>query len=467
MTTHPLRARLRRLVVFLGSGRLAVMLLVAISCVLYLYLVIPQSGQRGEREILSWVEARGAVGHMFQALGVTDVLHSWLFWGVYGLLFVNLSVCMARRLSVVAALCRFPERPPRPATGWLQREVAAVGVTAEGVARKLRRDGYRTLVAERSVYALRGRFAAVGHWVFHAGLLAILVVGGALAVAGPPFGGSVGVGEGEPFELSTARFLSSNQALDPELPPLRFRVESVEVDVEPKGVKEFDVTLFTADEQRTKISINRPHRSAPYQVMLHGFGFMPGWVVVNSRDRPLASAWLKLLPFPFQEQDSFPLGPEDSTVFVRFYPDHRLENGEDRTASQKLHNPRFRTRVVWRGEEVYQGLLAPGERLQLAEDIEFFFLPEIRKYALLDIIEERGHAPVFACFGIMIFGLFLRYGRIRKEILVRVGDESLQLYGHGEIFEHLFAEDLDRLAEDLGHEPGKAPPAPSEESGSP
>jgi uncharacterized small protein (DUF1192 family) len=99
--------------------------------------------------------------------------------------------------------------------------------------------------------------------------------------------------------------------------------------------------------------------------------------------------------------------------------------------------------------EIYQGLLAPGERVELEAGIEFFFLPDVRKYGLLNIIEERGQVPVFACFAIMIAGLLLRYGRIRKEVVVRVGDDSLHLYGRGEIFEHLFSEDLDRLSAEL------------------
>jgi hypothetical protein len=62
----------------------------------------------------------------------------------------------------------------------------------------------------------------------------------------------------------------------------------------------------------------------------------------------------------------------------------------------------------------------------------------------------------------MIVGLLLRYGRIRKEIVVRVRADSLELFGRGEIFEHLFAEDLDRLAEELL----KANPTTSEGGGS-
>jgi hypothetical protein len=443
------RGRLRRLLDFLGSGRLAVMLLLAASCILYLYLVIPQTGRLAERELLGWVEQKGAAGRSFQALGFTDVLHSWLFWGVYGLLLVNLSVCMTRRLAVVVRLCRFPESPPEPGFGWIRREVDVAGVATEQVARTLRSGGYRTLIAADDIYGLRGRFASIGHWVFHAGLLAILLVAGSLAAAPPPFGGSVGVGEGEPFDLHTARFVSSNQELDPDLPLLRFRVDSVRLRVEPQGVKGSEVGVTSPEGSQATIAVNQPYRSGLFQVLVHGFGFMPGWVVVNPRGHPLRSAWLKLLPYPLEGEDSFPLGLDGSTVFVRFYPDHQLENGVDRTISQELRKPRFRTRVVWRGEEIFAGLLSPGERVPLEAGKDFFFLPEVRKYALLDVVEERGQAPVFACFGLMIAGLLLRYGRIRKEILVRVGDDSLQLYGHGEIFEHLFAEDLDRLAGEL------------------
>jgi hypothetical protein len=46
----------------------------------------------------------------------------------------------------------------------------------------------------------------------------------------------------------------------------------------------------------------------------------------------------------------------------------------------------------------------------------------------------------------VIAGLLLRYARLRKEIVVQIGQRSLQIFGQGEIFEHLFEEDLDRLA---------------------
>jgi hypothetical protein len=448
---------LRRQLDFLGSGRLTVVLLPVVLVILYVHLVIPQQGQVEERVLLGWVEQRGAWGHGFRAMGLTDILHSWPFWGVTGLLFLNLSVCMTRRLPIVVRLCRFPDRPPRPAPGWLHRDVQVAGLGPERVAERLRKRGYRTLVAEQTVYALRGRLAGVGHWVFHAGLLALLVAGGAVAAARDPFRGTVAAGEGEAFDLGSVRLVSANQAVDPELPPLRFRLERIDLLMEDGALMRFDATLSTPEGKQAGLEINRPYRSEPYQVLLHGFGFMPGWVIVNPRGRALNSAWVKLVPFPVEEEDWFSLGPEESSVTVRFYPDHQREGEQDRTLSPELRNPRFRARVVWRGVEVHRGLLEPGERVALEEGVEFFFLPEIRRYGLLDVVEESGHAPIFTCLAVMILGLLLRYARIRKEVVVELGERSLTLHGHGEIFEHLFAEELDGLAGELadaGPSPG-------------
>jgi hypothetical protein len=87
--------------------------------------------------------------------------------------------------------------------------------------------------------------------------------------------------------------------------------------------------------------------------------------------------------------------------------------------------------------------------VELGRGQEFFFLPEIRKYTMLGVMQERGHEIIFAGLGIMVLGILLRYARIRKEILVRLGEGSLQLFGRSEILKNLFAEELDRLAAEL------------------
>jgi len=451
--------RLRRSIDFLGSGRLAVWVLAAVVALLLVYLLVPQRSRLPEQEFVAWVEASGWTGRACHALGATDVLGSRPFWALYGLLVVNLGVCMIRRTGAVRRLCRFPGRIPPPSAGWIERRIEAEGIGTEQVAARLRRRGYRVLAAQGSVYGLRGRLASLGHWMFHAALLALLLAGALLAAERDPFRARIGVGEGEAFDLDTARLMSANQPLPRELPPLRFAVDRVDLLLDEGGLERFEVILSTPEGTRLDASINRPYRSAPFQVLVHGFGYMAGWAIVNPRDRALAGAWVKLVPFPIEAEDSFPLrvgGVEEGTVHVRLDPDHDAQGSRGGSPGHELRDPRFRVRVVWRGREVFRGLLEPGERIGLEGGREFLFLPEIRKYALLDVIEERGHTVVFACLGAMILGLAIRYARLRKEILVDVGDRSLRVYGRAELLEDLFEEELERVVRELVRAPSGA-----------
>ena len=87
--------------------------------------------------------------------------------------------------------------------------------------------------------------------------------------------------------------------------------------------------------------------------------------------------------------------------------------------------------------------------MELGEGRKFFFVPEIRKYTMLEVMQERGHEIILTGLCIMVLGILLRYARIRREILMRVEAGSLQLFGRSEILKNLFAEELDRLAEEL------------------
>jgi hypothetical protein len=455
MTDSRLGSWLRRLIARLASGRLAAWLLAILVCVIAVYSFLPQQDQAHPQALEHWVAQKGLVGRLCRTLGLTNVLHTGLFWAPYTLLTANLVVCMTRRVRSTWRLLAFPDRPPRTDASWLHREVAANGLREEAIAALLRKQGYGTLVAEGRVYALRGRFAIAGHWLLHGGLLALLVAGFFLVAAPDPFRGMVGVGEQEPFDLHAARFLASSRPVGPELPGLRFRVEEFDILTEGSEVRRYEARLATEGGEPARLAINRPYRRPPYQVLVHGFGYMAGWVIVNERGQMLNGAWVKLIPFPLEQSDTFSLGLEESSVRVRLYPDHERDGEEDRSRSFELGNPRFAARVVWKGELIYNGLLAPEERVPLQDGLEFFFLPEIRRYGLLEIIQEQGHAPVFACLGIMIFGLVVRYGRIRREILVQRSEGALQVHGRAEIFESLFAEELDRLSDALAGAPSR------------
>jgi len=440
---------LRRQHARLASGRLTVWLLGILVLVLGVYLYIPQVGQSSAIAIERWVEQKGLVGQLFHALGLTAVLHSPLFWGTCGLMFVNLVLCMLRRIRSTLGLFRFPERVPEVSQAWLRREIAAPDLAEDRISELLRNRGFRTLVEAGRVYGLRGRFAIAGHWIFHLALLAMLVVGTFVAITPDTFRGLVGVGEGEFFALHASPFLSTRTPVTVVLPDLRFQMGEIETYTEGVQTRRFEAHLTTPTGERATIGVNRPFRKTPYQVMVHGFGYMAGWAIALDGEGIVNGAWVKLIPFPLERSDTFTIGSGESTVRVRLYPDHEFEGETHRSRSYELQNPRFTARIFWRGVKVYDGLLEPDQRVPLEEGLEFFFLPEIRRYAMLEVIQERGHAAVFACLGVMIFGLAIRYFRIRKEILVQRVGAGMEVFGHGEIFESLFAEEFEQLVDDM------------------
>ncbi len=431
----------------LASGRLAVVLIAILVLLLLLYLFIPQWRGPWEESLRQWVEERGAAGRVLNALQLTTLRSSWLLRITYGLLLVNLFFCTIRRMGTALLAARLPARPPRITPRWSRRTVRSRGTAIADVDHGLRRRGYRTVVFEDAVYGLRGRYALLGSWIFHVGILILMASGALVALEAEPFRGVVGVGEGEPFDIHATPFLGTNAPIRPDLPDLRFRLDSIDVATDGGDVRRFDTRLSSPEGGNVIIGINRPYRKDPYQILPNGFGFMPGWAIVDESGRMLRGAWIKMIPFPLEPaEETISIGPRTSDVTFRFFPDHALEGAEDTLGSHELRNPRFRTRVRLRGEILFEGLLEPGQRVPLEGGREFFFLPEIRRYGLLDVMEDRGHTGVFAGFGAMTLGLLIRYGRTRKEILVRVGVGGIELCGRSEILPNLYEEEIDRIA---------------------
>jgi hypothetical protein len=434
---------------FLSSGGLAVGLLLLLVLLLGIYLFVPQSGP-GPAESLDVGNAEmGPAARLDHLLGFTDIRRSGWLYGTCALLAINLMFCLIRRFTIMRLLLRFPQRIPSSIPTGHVRTIPRGDNDPQRIATLLRRKGYCTLVGERAVYGLRGRHAVIGHWLFHASLLLLLGAGAYVAASPSPFRGVVGIGEGESFDLHSAPFLGANAPVTDDLPGLRFHLDSIDLKLDGEEVRGLEAGVSTSSDGGGRIAINHPFRRSPYQVMVHGFGYMPGWVIVDQAGTMLTGAWVKLVPFPSIGEDAFRIGPRTSEVTVRFYPDYQETDGAASTASHEPRNPRFLTRITLLEETIFDGLVEPGERVALGGGREFFFLPEIRRYMLVDVIREREHLAVFAFLTLMVLGLSLRYLRLRKEILVQFDDGWLRLSGRGEILEDLFEEELERLSAEL------------------
>jgi len=435
-----------RLYAVVASGRLAVALIATLVALLLVYLLVPQNSSAGAESVRAWVARTGAAGRAVDAVGLTDVRRSLVLWIALGLLFANLFFCMIRRLRSAILTARMPERAPVVTPHWTERSVRARSAAPEELSGLLRHRGYSVRRFDGGVYGVSGRFAHFGSWIFHTGILALMVAGALVALRPDPFRGAAGVGEGESFDIHTSAFLGTNAPVAESLSPLAFEVENVEVATEHDDVRAFETRIVTEAGGRAAIGVNRPYRAAPYQVLGIGFGYMPGWAIVDRRGRMVRGAWVKLAPFPHDAEETIAIGPRTSSVRFRFLPDGEDTDGAGPGGGREPGKAAFRAKVELRGNVLHDGLLAPGERVKLEEGLWFFFLPDVRRYALLEIREEAGHAGVFASFGVIIAGLFLRYGRIRKEVLLRSEGGLVHAFGRSEILESLFEEEMDSLA---------------------
>lgn len=432
----------------LRSATMAAVLLAVYFILFLLSLFIPQISRDGPTAVVAWVEDNRWLGHMGQFLGFTDLQHAWILYGAHVLLFSSLLLCMLRRAGPVARSLRVPPEPPSSSSFRLHRQAAST-LEPDQVAAFLRRKGYRTRIAATTVFALRGRIGLLGHWIFHAGLL-ILIAGGFLAaLERRAFRGTIGIGEGESFDLKTARFLLASQHSRNDLPDLRFRVERLDVETQGNEVRRFNVQLSTPEGDLEQLAINHPYRAKPYQVLGVGFGFMPGWVIQDHRGRRLDGAWVKLIPFPREQEDEFDLGRFGARATVRFFPAPKRAPREAQGSSGELNDPRFEVQILRGDQEIFSGMLEPGQRIPFGRRLFFAFVPEIRRYGLFDVIYERQYSVVFASFGVIILGLLLRLLWIRKEILVECRHGSLQLCGRSEMLESLFEVELSHLAHQL------------------
>ena len=433
----------------LASNRLAIVLLILLAVLLLIYLLVPQvdtaySDITQSGTLTSAI--RTALLHFFN---MYDVQRSWLLFITYILLFINLGLCQVRRFRFISQKLSFPSHPPSINAGWPYLKTIDCGLKSKSVEEMIQSKGFRLLVENDIIYGLRGRFSIAGHWIFHIGLAILIGYGLWIVTIPAPFRGIVGVGEGESFDLKTSEFLSTTRPASALAHDLAFKLEKIDALLEGEDVRKFEALLSTPRGKPSSIKINNPFRKTPYQAMIHGFGYMPGWVIVNQRGKMIYGSWLKLVQFPLFSEDSFLIGPDESKVIVSFYPNYKPDRPESEKPDQTLANPRFMTKITWKGRKVFEGLLKPREKVTLDGAHSFLFMKEVRKYAILNVIEERPYRIIFAVFGILILGVVVRYSRTRKEILINIKDESIEIYGRSEMLENLFAEELDNLVSEL------------------
>jgi cytochrome c biogenesis protein len=188
-----MKGYLRRLWRFLGSLKLAVILLIAVTVISLLGTLFPQLAPEVARDPQAsarWLamarEKYGARAGLYETLGLFDVYHSPWFILLITALILNTLVCTINRLKAtwravgarpkVVMPDTFYERIPCRASLALAQEAGA----ADAAWRALARRHYRVLAEEQEgatyLYADRNRWARLGTLITHLSV-ALIVLG--------------------------------------------------------------------------------------------------------------------------------------------------------------------------------------------------------------------------------------------------------------------------------------------------
>ncbi|MEW6441545.1 MAG: cytochrome c biogenesis protein ResB [bacterium] len=314
---------LARLYEKLSSIRLTIFLCIVLALVCLLGTLVPQNQTPADYQ-----RAYGAGGaELLRLAGITDLYHSAGFSLLLGLLAANLLACTSKRLPPTWRAFRsgHPARESAQLKGWKHRETfvlrsnppeAERGALEEALCRALGKGvRQRQLEGDGKLFVLeKRRYARLGPWLAHAGILAILVGGFLGARFG--FRGSLVVPEGGEGSQVWVR--------EGESIPLGFRIRCDRFNVEsyPNGTpREYrsDVTVLDDPSgkavSKASIRVNHPFTYRGITFYQSSFGTIPKMTFrVENRRTGEAAVVEADLEKPFQ----LPGDPSYRAVAVSF-----------------------------------------------------------------------------------------------------------------------------------------------------
>ncbi len=436
-----------RIVRLLTSLKTTLALLCLLALLLLLSMLLPQRSVIGDEAFAQLVTSSPTARFFLLRLGLGSMPTSPWFLGALGLFFANLGAVLTARARPTWRRIGFRPRPEAGLRSWAWAEPELSGVPPRdfgpgSVVGILRGFGYRPKkVGERAVWGVKHRTAALGFLLFH--LSFFLLCAGGVLLYYTRFVGSVALTEGQEFDGEYRQVLR----LPPsgEIPVPIFSLVSVDPRFEGGepthlgAVLRFSGTGMSAERPA---SINHPASWGAARIYVQQAGLTPVFWLQDAQgftlDRvaaPVSRA---------AEATEVPLDGDRLAVFVE--SPGRFPHRED------LSGVGLEIEVVGEAAEpLFRGRLGPGAVADLGG--ERLVLEEIRYWAGIQVISERGGGVLIAGFVIGIAGLIWRLMLHRREVAVVWDDDRFTLVGRSEYFPWRFREELSGLFSTLGAAP--------------
>jgi hypothetical protein len=432
-------------------------LLVLLASLLLLNVMLPQEAVVG-REAFARAAVSSRAAHFFLVtLGLGRLATSPVFLGALALFFLNLAAVLAARAGPTWRRTRVKPRPEAALQAWAATGEGLTGPRPEGlglagVIEILRGYGYPARkVGEGVVWGVKHRLAPLGFLIFH--LSFFLLCAGGLLVYYTRFVGTVTLTEGQEHDgaaASTTEVLRSPPVGGP--PPLRFTLEEVDPRFEAGEPVHLGATLRFPRGVVQTARVNHPARWGSTSVLVQRAGLAPVLWLQDERgytlDRVAVAA-----PTRGTEATRVPLGGGGMTVEVGpLGPDVPFPSRGE------LADTELALRVLDGERVLFDGSLSPGRVADLGPRGRLV-LAELRYWAGMLVVAERGGGLLILGFALGVVGLLWRLLLYRREVAVLWDEETFTVLGRGEYYRGRFHEELEAICSTLRDnegDPGRA-----------
>jgi hypothetical protein len=306
----------------------------------------------------------------------------------------------------------------------------------------------------QSFVAIKNRYSPIGFLLFH--LSFILCLAGGLLVSYTRFSGNLVLTEGQRFDSDMKAFykVTKQPKIFQALPSIGIDLEKVNARYVKDVAVDLDVRMKVAyldNEENVIVKINQPVRRGSTAILAQNSGMSPLFILSAPGGKEIDGGYFSL---NVQEggEDSFEFPGRPYRFFVRFYPDHAVEDdGKDYSRTREINNPVAHVRIEKEKKTMYDGYLRLGERIKF--DNIFLGMNDVRRWVDFLIVREYGTIPLFIGFLFGVLGLLLRLVFYQKILYVSVeGDENrcfVWIDGRSEHYTYSFNQELSLLQLEL------------------
>lgn len=450
--------KLKRLFVYIGSRRFAIVLLVITTSVILIGNLLPNLALMSPEKVLRLMAERPLLYWMTEKFQVRNVTKSSYFLVIPIFILLSVTICTIRRISGFVRERR--SREAMPDSKRLAFTYASKGVEGDEVQLILKRKGWRIRTKKDEgktlYYGIKGAGGIWGSVIFHLGMDIVIV--GAIVTMVSLINGRLGITEG--FETDPVKMLTEMQKLDvpDDFPYTKMYLESFKT-VYEEGFFPVDYTASIKALDRdggmasVTIGVNRPLTNRGYQFVLSNYYYAPRFIVTDRNGSIIEDAYVNLKVRTVDLTDEFTIPDIGIVIKARFIPDFKEEEGVFATRSMMPNNPVFVLDFFKWDKRIGGGILPLGKRMDFDKGGYTIKFADLREWILIEVSKDSGIPFVTAGIFVVLTGLAIRFMLNEKRLWLIKRENSLEMGGNAFYFPALFDEELRNIGQELGLKP--------------